>query len=310
MRGTKTQIDVKDIFKSCKNQIRKVLVSGVAGVGKSTFCQYLAYQWATGALWTEYGLVVLIPLQSLTEEDYRHDMSCFLVDILKKQYFFSQYLPVKDERYLKEHMLTTPILWLLDGYDEIAQNKSEQIKRIIEQLLHTSNHILTSRPYMNTLPYDNRIEIEGFADENISTYIKQFFGQTGSATLSSPHKDKQLLEFLKRNFFIRDFARVPLCLELICSIWDDTDWSKTETITMTILYNKVTEWICRRYLEKKSGAQSTNSIDDEEVYKDCKDELIFSRMLAFHAMKENSILLTPQMLKEVKEDVGTYINNP
>ncbi|CAF0766295.1 unnamed protein product [Adineta steineri] len=49
--GTKTSIDIKDIFKTCKDQNRKILVFGRAGIGKSTFCRYVAYQWATVWCW-------------------------------------------------------------------------------------------------------------------------------------------------------------------------------------------------------------------------------------------------------------------
>jgi transcriptional regulator with GAF, ATPase, and Fis domain len=44
--GTKTSIDVTDIFEKCKDQTKKVLILGRAGIGKSTFCQYVTYRWA------------------------------------------------------------------------------------------------------------------------------------------------------------------------------------------------------------------------------------------------------------------------
>ncbi|CAF3729064.1 unnamed protein product [Rotaria sp. Silwood1] len=49
--GTKTPIDVKDIFEKCKDKSKQVLVFGRSGIGKSTFCRYVAYQWATGMIW-------------------------------------------------------------------------------------------------------------------------------------------------------------------------------------------------------------------------------------------------------------------
>ncbi|CAF4072355.1 unnamed protein product [Adineta steineri] len=55
--GTKTTIDVKNIFEICKNQEKKVLVFGRAGIGKSTFCRYIVYQWAMGSYWTENTLM-------------------------------------------------------------------------------------------------------------------------------------------------------------------------------------------------------------------------------------------------------------
>ncbi|CAF1582672.1 unnamed protein product, partial [Didymodactylos carnosus] len=59
--GTKTIIDIKNIFETCKNQQNQVLVFGRAGIGKSTFCRYIAYQWAMGSYWTQYQLLALIP---------------------------------------------------------------------------------------------------------------------------------------------------------------------------------------------------------------------------------------------------------
>lgn len=85
--GTKTRIDIKDIFETCKNNEKKVLVFGRAGNGKSTFCKYVTHQWANGKFWAEYDLVALLPLRYLTEQDYpqlpggaRYD----LVDVLRK----------------------------------------------------------------------------------------------------------------------------------------------------------------------------------------------------------------------------------
>ena len=48
--GTKTVIDVKDMFKKCKDGKQKILVLGRAGIGKSTFCRYVTYQWAKGEI--------------------------------------------------------------------------------------------------------------------------------------------------------------------------------------------------------------------------------------------------------------------
>ncbi|CAF5050024.1 unnamed protein product [Rotaria magnacalcarata] len=51
--GAKTSVDVEDIFGKCKDQIKKVLMLGRAGIGKSTFCQYVTYRWAKGEIWSQ-----------------------------------------------------------------------------------------------------------------------------------------------------------------------------------------------------------------------------------------------------------------
>ncbi|CAF4203302.1 unnamed protein product, partial [Adineta steineri] len=106
IHGTKTPIDVKEIFKTCKNKRRNVLVFGRAGIGKSTFCRYIAYQWATGIIWQEYELIALIPLRSLTADRYPilpASASYSLIDVLRKECFsFDPYLSEKDEKQLQE----------------------------------------------------------------------------------------------------------------------------------------------------------------------------------------------------------------
>ncbi|CAF1414327.1 unnamed protein product, partial [Adineta ricciae] len=302
--GSKSPIDVKDIFTKCKDQNRNILVFGRAGIGKSMFCRYAAYQWATGAIWSEYELVVLIPLRSLTGPKYREDKDYNLVDILINHYFFDPYRSDEQKNKLVEklveHIRRSKILWLLDGYDEIAQDPLRHLQILLEQLLKTPHHIITSRPYMNTLSYSVNMEITGFTDENISNYIKLFFNQLGS----SSREDESLLVFLQLNPKIWGIAHIPINLELICSVWSNFNWTKTKTVTLTVLYDKLTEWICRRYLEKQKGLSTsqTNRMHKKKIYEQCQNELAFLESLAFHGMKNASILLSPELLEKAEEE--------
>ncbi|CAF1111758.1 unnamed protein product, partial [Rotaria magnacalcarata] len=115
--GVKTPINVKDIFNTCKEAGKKVLVFGRAGIGKSTFCRYVSHQWAKSALWLEYNLVVLISLRSLTENRYpplSSGKSYSLVDIVAKE-CFSHDLSEEDKSLLRQQLNKRTVLWLLDG---------------------------------------------------------------------------------------------------------------------------------------------------------------------------------------------------
>ncbi|CAF1532296.1 unnamed protein product [Adineta ricciae] len=298
--GSKTPIKVKDIFEKCKDQNQRILVFGRAGIGKSTFCRYTAYQWATGTIWPEYELVVLVPLRSLTGPKYNANKEYHLVDILINQYFFDRSLSVEEKNTLENKIHTGRILWLLDGYDEIVQETSSHLQNLLERLLRTPHHIVTSRPYMNTLSYFVHMEITGFTEENINTYIKLFFNQLGN----SSHQGNDLLNFLRSKPRIWGIAHIPINLELICSTWSNIDWTQTKTVTITILYDRLTEWICRRYLEKqkKMSPIETNRMNKTDVYDECRKELAFLENLAFLGMKNNVILLCPQLLKETQKE--------
>ena len=299
--STKSPISVKDLFKYCKDQLRQVLVFGRAGIGKSTFCQYVTHEWARGKLWPEYDLVVLFSLRLLTETRYRplSSGSYSLIDVVEKEYF-SHGLKEKEKEILTNQLSRFKVLWLLDGYDEIAQNVPPHLECLFQQMLKTPHHIITSRPYSNTLSNRVQMEITGFTNENISQYVTQFFDQIQEELNDVSSLAQKCLEFLKVNSRVWGIAHIPVNLELICSIWGDTDWSGTTHMTITDLYDKMTMWLCRRYLARQN---ITLQMSKKQVYHSCKEELTFLDTLAFEAMVNNTILIRQELLEKFIDEI-------
>lgn len=198
-----------------------------------------------GAMWQEYDLIAVIPVRSLTEQYYPllpAGVDYDLVDVLRKTCFSSNCpLSDTDVKLLRLQYRKSRILWLLDGYDEIVLSAPQCLKHLMEQLLRAPHHIVTSRPYLNTLSYLVRMEIIGFMDENIPKYIKQFFEQAESDSDRSSDDEQRISNFLALNSSILGIAHIPINLELICSVWSNTDWSETEVMTITMLYEKLSE---------------------------------------------------------------------
>jgi hypothetical protein len=310
--GSKTEIEVKNMFDTCRNQEKQVLVFGRAGIGKSTFCRYVAYQWAKGSYWSHYELLALIPLRCLTADRYPPlplGQRYSLIDVIKQEVF--QYdLSEKDEMLLKKQFDAKQTLWVLDGYDEIIQNVPPHLEYLFEQLLQTPHHIITSRPYMNSLSYDVQIEITGFTDENIVEYVKQFFNQIQDELDDALVKSQRLLHFLRSSASIWGVAHIPVNLELICSFWSNEDWSDIEHLTITTLYCMMTEWLCRRYLTLPN--KQILQLSKEQIGQRCQKELTFLQNLAFNAMENNTIIIRPaslnQALKEAKVSLDDHPN--
>jgi predicted NACHT family NTPase len=300
--GSKTALDVKDIFETCKNHEKQVLVFGRAGIGKSTFCRYVAYQWAKGSYWPQYELLALIPLRRLTANLYPplpSGQSYSLVDLVKKEVF--QYdLSEKDEILLKKQFDAKQTLWILDGFDEIIQNVPPHLESLFEQLLNTPHHIVTSRPYLNTLSYNVQMEITGFTDKNIEAYVQQFFDQMKGDLDNTLIKSQTLLSFLKSKSSIWGVAHIPVNLELICSLWSNEGWLETKLLTMTTLYSTMTEWLCRRYLTAQDIR--IQKISKNEVYRCCQKELAFLESLAFNAMNNKTIIIRPSLLEKALDE--------
>ena len=288
---------LKAFFETCKDQHKQRLIFGRAGIGKTTFCRYVAYQWATGAICQQYDLVIFVRLRTLTDSRYpllTSGARYCLIDLVKTEYFGDS-ISEKYERLLREQLNKSQVLWLLDGYDEIVQNLPAHLQYLFEQLLKTPHHILTSRPYLNTLSYNLQLEIIGFTDDSINKYVDQFFDQIKDKISNALSESKKLLSFLQCNPSIWCIVHIPVNLELICSLWCDTDWSETTTLTMTTVYDKMTEWLCRRHLEKR--AISSSHMTKEDVYEHCHKELAFLESLAFAGMESNNIVLRPNLLR-------------
>ena len=294
--GTKAVTEIQNIFDSCEPNEKKVLVFGRAGIGKSTFCRYVAYQWASGSFWPQYELLALIPLRHLTSHRYSANESCSLLDLVRKE-VFSYELTEADEMLLKKHFDSKKTLWILDGYDEIVKNVPPHLECLLEQLLKMPHHIITSRPYLNTLAYGVQMEITGFTDENIKAYVQQFFEQIKDDGDDATIKSKKLFNFLKNNASVWGIAHIPVNLDLICSLWRNQDLPETEQMTIPILYSMLTEWLCRRYLRTQSN--QILQLSKEEVDHRCEKELIFLEKLAFRAMENNTIIIRKDLLKEV-----------
>ena len=207
----------------------------------------------------------------------------------------------------KKHFDTKNILWILDGYDEIAQNVPPHLECLFEQLLKTPHHILTSRPYLNTLAYHVQMEITGFTDENIQQYVQQFFDQMKDESDDISIKSQELFNFLQTNPSIWGVAHIPVNLELVCSLWSNEDFIETKELKITTLYTMMTEWLCRRYLSIPNNQIQNLSQDD--VHRRCEKELTFLESLAFNAMKSNTIILRPNLLKKALNEAKVSLHD-
>ncbi|CAF3444310.1 unnamed protein product [Rotaria socialis] len=197
--GHKTSIDVKNIFQQCKDQIKKVLILGRAGIGKSTFCQYVTYRWAKGELWSDYELLILIRLRKLTSSRYPPGKKYSPINLLEKEYFPCEDLSAEQIQHFKELCKNHQVLWILDGYDEFAQNIPEQLEDVFKHVREAQHNILTSRPYAIKSSYDVKLEITGFTNDNIVKYVEQFFDQITKEINNDSSETQKLLRLLKSN---------------------------------------------------------------------------------------------------------------
>ena len=159
-----TQVDIENIFTSCGDERRLVLIEGAPGSGKSTLALHICQEWAEGKLFQEYVVVILVKLRD---------------PLIREAKTVADLLPCADEAMAKEAGIAMKaqfcrgVLWVLDGWDELPSDlpiikKLIQPDMLRESPLHQSAMIITSRP--DLLPRVSMAMVKEAETEMISLF--------------------------------------------------------------------------------------------------------------------------------------------
>jgi Ran GTPase-activating protein (RanGAP) involved in mRNA processing and transport len=256
---TRTHLAYADLFKvkEGKKKIKKILIDGDAGIGKTTFCIAVCEDWADGKIFQEFELVLLLPLR---EQEVASAGS--LVDLLKVFHLSLNVCElVKD--YFEEYQEN--ILVIADGWDELGSEKRDKgtfLYRLLFGRQYSSvSTIVTSRPSASASLHhgkfiDRFAEIRGFDKKHMVEYINAEFAD--DQTVAS-----DILEKLESNPLIKGICSIPLNCAIICHLWQTLKGDLPTT--MTGLYTKIILNIILRSIHKfpiYENIVSLSSFDD------------------------------------------------
>ncbi|XP_033642710.1 NLR family CARD domain-containing protein 4-like [Asterias rubens] len=234
--------------------IKRIVISGSAGIGKTTLIDKIAYDWAMGNSETlnKFKLVFALKMGSLQQSSNLED--AIFEKLLAKD--------TVDESALKEFIDKNQdkVLILLDGFDECKITTTDtssfgSILKVINRKLGPEYWVvITSRPPLDKLvnsslvmkPFTH-VRVEGFSKTDINEYVNKFFPDDHD-------KASKLIEQIELSDTLSDLAESPMLLLLMCLLMG----SKENTLpdTMTRLYNKALNYIFKR---------KTRDIKDAEI---------------------------------------------
>ena len=234
-------LEYKALFKNNTHgrKVRKVVVLGEAGVGKSTFCEKLLCEWGedTGTL-SEYQLVFFV---SLHMKEVASSKS--LNDFLSHSY---QELGDSVGKYLGDG---EGCLFILDGWDELPDLQLHE-GSIFHDLLSdkclpfasviVTSRTTASRDLYKMLSIDRFVTLQGFSKEDIESYVKSKF--------ITPEQSAPLLQSFRDNPVLESVCTNPLNCVIICDLWK----SKRKHIPLkaTELYTQIVFSIVRREIDR------------------------------------------------------------
>ena len=253
-------------------------------MGKTTYSQKLAYDWANkqdewDESFPEIEVLLLLrcnDIKTSIEEAIDDQILPRDIDREAKETFF---------KYIKEN--ESKVLLLLDGLDEADSCKQEMFLSLVQSKLFPACHIfITSRhedgkeirPYCDTL-----WEIVGFTKEDSKSFIRKYFQ-------GKDHLSENLIKRVDLwydyptdgNRGFADLMKNPLNVALICSIFEDSEhfFSKSRTR----LYIEIVLLVLRRYEEKYELASS-----NEDLISVYKKELLLLGRFALDSLRKGEL---------------------
>ena len=264
-----------------------ILIEGAPGIGKTTMCKEIAYQWAKRTILTKRKLLFLLFMGDPQLKNLKD------VQSLVKYFFQNENLTKKVTTWL---MITGGkyLTIILDGYDELSKESKPCF--IIDEILSHDDLpncgiVITSRPAASSNLHDTvhcRAEILGFTKEDQCSFIK-------NALKGQDNKIKELIVFLENNPSLNALCYTPLNMSILLYLTEDG--INLLPKTQTILYQKFIIKTIIYFLKKNKNISMTamSSLDEfPPPYNHIIKEL---SQFAFLALRKDQLVFT---LAEVK----------
>ena len=257
-RGTATDrvVTMSEIFnrhEECEEP-RVVLIEGKPGMGKTTYCKKVVFDWATGKhatgnCFTNFAMVLLIKCR---------DVQSGLWEAIEDQLLPREVGEDQRERFFDfiRHNQSN-VLLVLDGLDEVSEKKLPMFSEIIQgrvlpncRVVATARHEagVKVRKYCDTL-----LEIEGFTEEDVNSFIRKFFRDKSKLA-------EQLIAHLCVDYRLYAILTNPLNTALLCLVYEDLKGVFPESRTK--LYMEIVECVLRRYRTKQQLPENGEDLVD------------------------------------------------
>ena len=232
-----------------------ILIQGEAAMGKTMLCMSIVEEWASGKLFQEFQLVLLLPLSSrnvasasslsgllnVLYADFKGDSTCSTV---------AKYLTEKKSHY--------NILLIADGWEEL-QDSQCQAGSFLHSLLFSSDIIptssttvlITSRPgcfqILNVMQSANNrlITLTGFDRRAIESVVQSEFA-------GDLRRIRYLTAQLKDNPLVASVCSTPFNLAIVCDLCQ-ASYAEPLPDTVTELYSKLIWTLASARLSVESG---------------------------------------------------------
>ena len=257
---------VNGVEKMTTTAPRNILIQSVAGGGKSTLCNRLAYLWANNSAEIQrldnFDLVFLIKVNLIQPDD-------------KSIYDYINRELLSDVDNICDNIKDLKMLFIVDGYDELSGNKTVVEDLLAKHVCPQSTVILTTR-YGQTpaLKYfSNGFGITSLSSDDVQSFLSKLPRSTDT-TLTQINLDTHPLGAI---------LSTPLFLWFYYLLGEEV-FKGVDVSSRTSLFTHILDGILHKASDrlKKTEAECREAVEmlEELAYKClCKDNLNFDKPL-------------------------------
>ena len=283
-------VETTEIFnphEECK-QPRKVLIEGNPGMGKTTYCNKVAYDWAInikneGDCFPEFEMVLLLKCRDV-------EIGVDLWEAID-----DQLLPGEIQRKEREKFFEfirqnqSKVLLILDGLDELPSSKLPGFTDVIQGKMLPLCHLVVTARHEAGIPMrkvcDTLLEIEGFTYQDSKEFIHKYFA--GKDDLA-----EKLLDKIQNEKRLKEMTANPLNTALLCLLCEDFQGILPESRTQ--LYSEIVQCVLIRYRKKKGIP-----VENEDLIEIYKDELKLLGLIALNGLYEDNMYFEGKKLGDL-----------
>ena len=279
---TKVGIKLNDIFEADEAARKVILIEGAPGSGKTTLSWHICQKWASGELFQQFSLAVLVQLR-----DPAIQSAAAITDLL----------PCTDNTLVQEAMSEIQfqggegILFVMDGWDELATDVQQEsaVRQLLQSSLANpfpnSTIVVTCRSessgQLQTVA-SSRIETMGFTSPDIKEYFSECLKGDSQAV-------EKLSEVVQQNPQIEASCYLPLIAAIIVTIFLVTPNSKLPT-TLHELFTALVLTCILHHLQTRTQYKAILSLTSLDALPDTI-QLSFDHLcqIAFSGIKRNKL---------------------
>ena len=260
------EVNVFDIFTALdKGEDVMTLVEGSPGIGKTTFCLKLAYDWAHGKIPAEcsfpkFEIVLLLKCRDIHED---------IMETISEQLLPEDMEEKTKERlfdFIKDFHNQEKTLIILDGLDELPKDSERYVDKLLQRRILSFCYVLaTSRQergidVRKKYGFDILLEIKGFTESDAFEYIRKHFKNVGPLHSS---KGESLIKEMEENTLLHALRNNPLNLLLLCVIYEHYEGNLPSS--RSELYQVIVLCLLRRHCAKHNleAPQDNNALEKQ-----------------------------------------------